>query len=123
MPSNEELNAKKIQVLPENSRRVTEDSVKVDVPAINLESPSVPIKVIMSPKKFHPASQLLPAVQQPFKNPQSFVSLQQQTQMVSNYYSYILYDYYFMTYILIHWFNIFCIGCSQSILQCKSTNS
>lgn len=79
-PSNEELYAK-IQALSENPRRLADAPVKVDVPqTISLESPSMPIKVIVSPsKKFQPPS--IPAVQQ-FKNPQLFVSQQQQAQMV-----------------------------------------
>jgi len=81
-PSNEDIYWK-IQS-SENPRRVTENPVKViDVQSsIGSESPSMPIKVIVSPsKKFQPTS--LPSVQQPFKNsPQSFVPQQQNTEMV-----------------------------------------
>jgi len=54
----------------------------IDVPSISSESPSMPIKVIVSPsKKFQPTS--LPAVQT-FKNPaQPFVSQQQNSEMVN----------------------------------------
>jgi len=79
-PSNEEIYAK-IQS-SENSRRITENSVKmVDVSSISSESPSMPIKVIVSPsKKFQPTP--LPAVQK-LKNPaQPFVSQQQNQEMV-----------------------------------------
>lgn len=79
-PSNEEIYAK-IQS-SENSRRTTENSVKmIDVSSNSLESPSMPIKVIVSPsKKFQPTS--LPAVQL-LKNPaQPFVSQQQNSEMV-----------------------------------------
>lgn len=79
-PSNEEIYAK-IQS-SENSRRLTENSVKmVDVSSISSESPSMPIKVIVSPsKKFQPTS--LPAVHS-FKNPtQPFVSQQHNAEMV-----------------------------------------
>lgn len=89
-PSNEELYAK-IHALSENPRRIADVPVKVDVPpTISLESPSMPIKVIVSPsKKFQPPS--IPAVQQQFKNPQLFVSQQQQqAQMVINFYSYYI---------------------------------
>lgn len=83
LPSNEDIYSK-IQS-SENPRRVTaENPVKViDVQSsIGSESPSMPIKVIVSPsKKFQPTS--LPSVQQPFKNPpQSFVPQQQNTEMV-----------------------------------------
>lgn len=81
-PSNEDIYSK-IQS-SENSQRVTENPVKViDVQSsIGSESPSMPIKVIVSPsKKFQPTS--LPSVQQSFKNsPPSFVSQQQNTEMV-----------------------------------------
>jgi len=80
-PSNEEIYAK-IQS-SENPRRVTENPVKnMDVSSIGSESPSMPIKVIVSPsKKFQPTS--LPSVQQSFKNPpQTFVPQQQSTEMV-----------------------------------------
>lgn len=86
-PSNEELYAK-IQALSENPRRISDDPVKVDVPTVSLESPSMPIKVIVSPsKKFQSTS--IPAAQQQFKNPQLFVSQQQQAQMVIHFSYYI----------------------------------
>lgn len=80
-PSTEEIYAK-IQS-SENSRRITENSVKmVDVSSVSSESPSMPIKVIVSPsKKFQPTS--LPAVQLFNKNPsQPFVSQQHNSDMV-----------------------------------------
>jgi len=67
----------------ENPRRIPENPVKtIDVSSIGSESPSMPIKVIVSPsKKCQQTS--LPAIQQSFKNlPQPFVSQQQNTEMV-----------------------------------------
>jgi len=79
-PSNEEIYAN-IQT-SENSRRITENSVKmIDVSSISSESPSMPIKVIVSPsKKFQPT--LLPAVQSLKNSAQPFVSQQQNSEMV-----------------------------------------
>lgn len=76
---NEELSAK-IQA-SEKTRRTIEDSFKAtDVPVINPETSSVPVKIIPPSTKFQP----VPAVQPPFKNHQTFVSQQQHTQMVVN---------------------------------------
>lgn len=76
--SNEEIYTK---IQPsENSRRITENPVKMsDASSISAESPSMPIKVIVSPSK---KSTSLPAGQM-FKNPaQPFVSPQQNSEMV-----------------------------------------
>lgn len=80
-PSNEEVYTK-IQVLPDGSHKTAEIATKmVEVPTINSELPSMPVKIIGSPKKFQPTSIL--QVQQPFKNSQQpFVSQQQHSQMV-----------------------------------------
>lgn len=80
-PSNEEIQATN-QAFHENPRRITENTVKtIDVSATSSDSPSMPIKIIVSPsKKFQPTT--LPAVQQSIKNPP-----QQNTEMVIlNYY-------------------------------------
>lgn len=79
-PLNEELGGK-VQAFSEYPPQKNDDPVKVvDVP--NSDSPSMPIKIIVSPsKKFHSTS--VPAVQLPSKNsPQPFVSQQSHTQMV-----------------------------------------
>jgi len=76
-PSSEEIYAK---IQPsENSRRITENPVKMsDASSISNESPSMPIKVIVSPSK---KSTSLPAGPM-FKNhTQPFVS-QQNSEMV-----------------------------------------
>jgi len=88
-PSNEEMYAK-LHALSDNPRRITENPVKV-APVFSMESPSMPIKVIVSPsKKNQPSS--VPATHQSLKNPpQSFVSQQlQHTKMVIYYYFYYL---------------------------------
>lgn len=86
-PSNDELYAK-IQALSENHRKVPEDSLRpTDLPAINSESPTMPIKIIVSSsKKLQPTT---PAAvqQQSFKTPpQPFVTQQQHSQMVISHY-------------------------------------
>lgn len=85
-PPNEELNSKNL-TFNENTQKPTENPAKTtEVLPTHSESPSIPIKVIVSPsKKFQSSSS---SVQPQFKNiTQPFATpMQQPTQMVNCYF-------------------------------------